>query len=562
MKINISKISLFTWLGSIVFFLLTLTYAIIIKDFKYPIIPLITIGVGCFAFVLMIISTVFNNYKANKKKVNLFKFIFYLLLFPFIPLLNLISYLLTKKSKKKKPKLFNVSPLLLLVGPIWILGYLTLGFIIKQALGYNQESITISGTGSMYPTFPKGEGRDPKELSKQIMGTQGMFRYPNGLSIFGKRLFEHQIARGDIIIVEDEKTREKTEKTYGHPGGWIKRVIGLPGDNIEIKGGIVYVNDEPLREPYTAQPQSTFGETFLNECKKVKVPENNIFILGDNRKGSGDSREVGFFDFSAINHVLPLTKQKGTLDTHWRETSKDFDESSKIKIEKQKYLELLNEKRKEVKVQPLKYQPKLEKSAFKRGEVILKYDDFSFEATKSGYTMIRAMNDAGYSNTTYGEAPQQGYYEADELIENQFEFPETKGFLLNKNYQEIGIAEVEGMLNGCPTQILVQHFAGYIPPNYKQTDIDGWEQILNRLKEIRPNWENVKNSPNLYPNNKDKTERLLYILNLRISRIEAIVARMKANQWLTNEENKYTNEDQGLYNEQVDISNYLNSQKW
>ena len=62
-------------------------------------------------------------------------------------------------------------------------------------------------------------------------------------------------------------------------------------------------------------------------------------------------------------------------------------------------------------------------------------------------------------------------------FENQFEFPNTKKFLLESDYQEIGIAEVEGMINGCPAQVIVQHFAGYKPPNYSQLVISSWKQI-------------------------------------------------------------------------------------
>ena len=176
--------------------------------------------------------------------------------------------------------------------------------------------------------------------------------------------------------------------------------------------------------------------------------------------------------------------------------------------------------------------------------------------------MVKAMNDSGYSNIVWGESFDLGHYEAEELIENQFEFPDSKKFLLEKNYQEFGIAEVEGMLNGCPTQILVQHFAGYIPPNYDQADIESWEKSLNRLREILPSWENIRKSPHLYQDHPDKSERIIQVIQTRISRISAIVTRMRANQWLTNEEKRFTEDDQGLYNEQEELAKQLNSYNW
>ncbi|MBU0998624.1 signal peptidase I [Patescibacteria group bacterium] len=471
-----------------------------------------------------------------------------------------ISFLRPSGVKSFVVRIVSVVAILVTFLPLWCGGYWLVGTIIGSQLGFISEPVTVSGTGSMYPTFPKGEGKDPKELSKQIIATSGMFPYPNGLVLFGKRVFGYQLGRGDIVLVENDKTREMTEKMYGTPSGWIKRIIGIGGDSIELKNGIVYLNDKPLPEPYTAKPHSTFGEAFLKECQKITVPENSIFVMGDNRKGSGDSREVGFFSVDSIKNILPLKSQKGDLVKYWRDISKDFDDSSKIHLNKEQYLELLNQKRVEAGAKPLKYQPKLELSAQKRGEIILKYDDFSFEATRSGYPMSKAMRDANYSNIVWGEAPTLGYYEADELVENQFEFPESKKFYTDKTYQEVGISEVEGSLNGCPAQIIVQHFAGYVPPNYKQADIDGWNSNLSRLKEIQPSWQNSKNYASYYEKNKNDVDRINEIISIRVSNITAIVSRMKSNQWLTSAEQKMIEQDQALYDEQESIANHLNGQ--
>jgi len=602
LKTNLPLISFIVWFLSIIAFVILL--AVATKGFSgtvqktnfgsSPLFLALIRGVillGFVSFGVAIISSIYKTFFSNRpenKKKNKFilflKFITLLAIFPLVLIFKQINPLkitlfikkngfkkLLSSSRAKKlqslkifaKKSLNALLVIAFLLPIWVVGYEITGMIIGRKLGFINESIAITGTGSMYPTFPKGQGKTPEEQAKEIIGSPGMKLYPNGVVLFGKRFFSHNITRGDIVSFRNKKTEEITEKMHGSPSGFIKRIIGLPGDKIEIKDGLVILNGSPIKEQYIAKARSTFGGQFLPECHEITVSENQLFVMGDNRKGSGDSRhELGFIDFQDIDHVLALKKQPGTYDQHWRDTSKDFNKSSKIKLDKQKYLELLNEKRKEVEAQPLKYQPRLEESAFKRGEVILKYDDFSFEATRSGYTMLKAMSDAGYSNITYGEAPQQGYYEAEELIENQFEFPETKNFLLNKDYQETGIAEVEGTLNGCPAQILVQHFAGYVPPNYKTSDTESWEQSLAGLKEIRPSWENIRTSSNLYSNNKDKAERIIQIINIRISRIEAIVSRMRANQWLTKEEQGYIDQDLSLYNEQQELAKFLNEQKW
>lgn len=537
--------------------------------------PIFTVSIvlGLIAFLIGVLSL--TSFLVSRKKIKnqflkLFLFIGILFILPIYILISwFIKVLILIKSKKinlgfiKKgnfTKLVNVFFVIIFLFPLWIGAYLAVGALTVYQLGYVTESISIGGTGSMYPTFPKGQGKTLQEQAKEVVGASGMFPYPNGLVLFGQRVLGHQVGRGDIVVLENDMLRKYNKKLLGKESGWVKRVVAIGGDTLEIKNGIVYLNNQSLKEPYIAKARSTFGEAFLKECNKITVPENSIFVMGDNRKGSGDSREVGLFNVSDVKYVLPLKDQKGDLVKYWRDTSKDFDEASKIRIDKQKYLELLNSKRKEAKVQLLKYQPKLEKSAELRGETILKYDDFSWNATRSGYTMYKAMADANYSNITYGEAPIQGYFEADELIDNQFQFPKTKEFLLDKNYQEIGISEVEGKINNCPTQVIVQHFAGYVPPNYTKNVIESWEKSLNELKNIQSGWQDLKHYSQIYDKDKKDVDRINDVISQRISMTEGIVARMKVNQWLTSEQDKYTQTtDKALNDEENSLADKLNS---
>jgi signal peptidase I len=72
----------------------------------------------------------------------------------------------------------------------------------------------------------------------------------------------------------------------GDPGQeYIKRIIGLPGDTIQVSDGIVYVNDHPLNEPYIAAKPRYQGNWI--------VPQDHLFVLGDNRNNSSDSHNWG-----------------------------------------------------------------------------------------------------------------------------------------------------------------------------------------------------------------------------------------------------------------------------
>lgn len=88
---------------------------------------------------------------------------------------------------------------------------------------------------------------------------------------------------------------------------YIKRVIGLPGEYVEIKNGAVYINGEKLQENYLGEGVVTDllqGNRDQNYFTNFTVPDNCVFALGDNRTGSTDCRAFG---------CIPLEKIEGTV---------------------------------------------------------------------------------------------------------------------------------------------------------------------------------------------------------------------------------------------------------
>ena len=91
--------------------------------------------------------------------------------------------------------------------------------------------------------------------------------------------------RGDIVLFEDPKNPEGD--------ALIKRVIGLPGDTIAIQNGKLYLNGNPQDEPYLAENPCLSYMPKTCSFGPVTVPENHVFVMGDNRANSTDSRFFG-----------------------------------------------------------------------------------------------------------------------------------------------------------------------------------------------------------------------------------------------------------------------------
>lgn len=94
----------------------------------------------------------------------------------------------------------------------------------------------------------------------------------------------HEPQRGDIIVLKPQ--RRGTVPL-------IKRVIGLPGETVEIKDNLVYINGTALDEEYLTQPTKGNMSAHL-------VPEEHVLVLGDNRGASNDSRAFGMVPYEDI----------------------------------------------------------------------------------------------------------------------------------------------------------------------------------------------------------------------------------------------------------------------
>jgi signal peptidase I len=157
-------------------------------------------------------------------------------------------------------------------------------------------------TGSMEPNLLVGD---------HLLVNKFVFA-PSATGLERALLPNRDIRRGDIIVF---KYPEEPERDF------IKRVIGLPGETIELRNKKVHVNGEPLEEPYAhfLFPPTTDGAGKSWDLREtygpVTVPGDQLFMMGDNRDNSQDSRFWGF---------LPRSYVKGrALVIYW-----SFDEAA------------------------------------------------------------------------------------------------------------------------------------------------------------------------------------------------------------------------------------------
>lgn len=142
---------------------------------------------------------------------------------------------------------------------IYLLTLMAVAIFIRTFIFEPVQCIGIS----MYPTLVGGEGMFTEKLTYTVSAPQ----------------------RDDIIICRYPYHTEKC----------VKRVIAVPGDRISISDGAIYLNGERLDE-------SAYWSGYIedSEMPEVTVPERSLFVVGDNRNHSGDSRHVGFIPYCQV----------------------------------------------------------------------------------------------------------------------------------------------------------------------------------------------------------------------------------------------------------------------
>lgn len=457
--------------------------------------------------------------------------------------------------KSKRSYILKLIPYIVLT----LVGVPIAGMTFNEGLkisGYKTIPVEVVGTGSMYPslfwsTVEGGPEDESKSVVQEYRTTPHLYKYFRGLNFAGNNFFSRKLAHGDMVAFKNSKTREiLTTDNKDQENGFIKRVIALAGDTVELRDGFVYINNILIQEPYVYSPRSTYGGTTLKDCEKLIVPTGSLFVLGDNRKVSSDSRfELGVINDADVEFVLPYNEQK-IYHSLYRDTSKDDALLGQPTLSATEFVNLVNAKRISLNLPKLKESTGLNKSSALRGDKLLLDEN-------TNYSMQQALEKVGYSNIVLGEFVSRGRFTAKELLDNLLYQPGSTKQILNNEYSDLGVSAVTREIAGCPTQIIVGHLGGYIPATYDRSTINSWVELKSNLTEIIPTWEKAIGYNNL---DQQKLSTLLSILRTRQSLATEIVDVMNKKEWFTKNQQERIEQDKLEANKAESLAKELNKE--
>ncbi len=228
--------------------------------------------------------------------------IYLLIQFVFVPVILIgypHSYIVARRQRGKRPTAWHGK---------WY-GLILIMFVSALTIGEGMRTFLWQTfhfpSASMVPSLTTG---DRFFVSKFAYG-YSRYSFPYGIAWFEGRLLPREPERGDIMVFRHPQDIEVD---------YLKRIVGVPGDTIQMKDGVLHINGEPVKreriQDYELRPGlfvpqyletlpngrahrivEQHGDNFrLDETPEYTVPPDQYFVMGDNRDNSADSRVFGF----------------------------------------------------------------------------------------------------------------------------------------------------------------------------------------------------------------------------------------------------------------------------
>ena len=205
-----------------------------------------------------------------------------------------------QKDKKKNIREIVEAVVIALVLALVIRTFVIQAFKIPSG---SMEDTLLVGDHIVVSKFAYGI-QVPKPAIIKVFGASIPFFETKLIPSWGK------VERGDVIVFRFPGDRSKD---------YIKRVIGLSGDRVELREKVLYLNDARIDDPWGVNKGGLYGEDTEKNVNfgPYTVPEGTVFVMGDNRDRSYDSRYWGTVPFKDIKGKAFIIYWSWDRDSHW-----------------------------------------------------------------------------------------------------------------------------------------------------------------------------------------------------------------------------------------------------
>lgn len=407
-----------------------------------------------------------------------------------LPLVLLWDIYKSKRSKGRKIGYFLLT--IIIFGSIWWGGY--------------------KGVVSLFKYTSYETGVTDKLTKVPVSGTSMLPTIQDGSEVELKNPRKYGLERGDIVSFVNNET-----------GGlhYLKRIVGLEGEQASIKNGTVFINGRALQEDYTLNNLPTYGNTALIDCENYTIPKNNYMVLGDNRTVSSDSRVLGFIDKADIDGVI-----KTNVGEKFASQQRQL-EITKTSIDPQVFLKKLNEYRAKNNVAGLATHNTLNQLSKKRAEQIKdRFDDWKNKTVPAD----KILEESGYRFNQIHEFVTFGYLDEQAILDQILDSQSEKDHFLSTQYTEVGIGITEKTNKECTFPITSVILSWPAIPTYDQSVIDSWSKEININTQSLANLQTWVDYPGVDQNKLKQQISLVADMQQIATRI---YNKQKNREWLT-----------------------------
>jgi len=346
----------------------------------------------------------------------------------------------------------------------------------------------------------------------KTIGTSMLPTVKNGEAVSMHNPKKFGVEQGDLVSFNNIETGSKY---------YLKRVIGMPEEELALVNGYVTINGQALKEDYILKPGVTWGNTFLPDCEKYKIPKGKVAVMGDNRQASTDSRVIGFVDLDDIEGVIKKNNERQFIEVPKKKSQTD------LTISPEKLAEELNKMRAEVNARPLRVNSKLNVIALNRAKMVA---GNVLNWKNDGGKLTDTVDKSGYKYLLVQEMITFGQYTELELVEQIDNSAIYRADFASSQYYDLGVATAPANRGACGFPVVAIVIGWPTTPDYTSETINDWKKELEIVSGFLTIIKDLKNKPGF---NNSEIDKLVTALTEQLLIAQTLFDRTQRNEWMT-----------------------------